>query len=162
MNDKRPVNPIDKTQRIRILERDDYTCTCGFQGESGQGPHGIQVHHIVPRSAGGDNEDDKLKSQCGVCHTKLDAELRKHENGNKRMSLAMKRGARKKVALNASVDHDVKQDISLIVKRIKPIFLSQSQLINYILKEWIEIHKGYDLTIGRNGIQIKGSEYDDS
>lgn len=138
MNDKQPVKPIDSKQRIRILERDNYTCTCGFQGESGQGPHGIQVHHIVPRSAGGSNDDDNLRSQCGVCHTKEDRLLRKAANGKGRMPL-QGRGKRK-TQMTISVTQELKDRLAEIAKEISPQ-PTRPALIFGILSRWVDAYE---------------------
>jgi 5-methylcytosine-specific restriction endonuclease McrA len=48
--------------RARILQRDGYTCQhCGGQGNS--------VDHIVPRLAGGADDDWNLQTLCGKCNS---------------------------------------------------------------------------------------------
>jgi hypothetical protein len=48
--------------RARILQRDSYTCQqCGGEGNS--------VDHIVPRLAGGGDEDWNLQTLCGSCNS---------------------------------------------------------------------------------------------
>lgn len=48
--------------RQRILQRDSYTCQmCGGEGNS--------VDHIVPRLAGGGDDDWNLQALCGKCNS---------------------------------------------------------------------------------------------
>ncbi len=48
--------------RQRILNRDGHTCqACGMDGNS--------VDHIVPRSAGGTDEDWNLQTLCTSCNS---------------------------------------------------------------------------------------------
>ena len=68
------VGAISADQRLRILERDGYTCqVCGL-GAGDPDPANparkvrLQVDHIVPRSEGGSNEDDNLRALCNVCN----------------------------------------------------------------------------------------------
>ena len=65
---------IPADQRLRILERDGYTCqVCGL-GAGDRDPGNptrnvrLQVDHIVPRSDGGSNQDDNLRALCNVCN----------------------------------------------------------------------------------------------
>ena len=52
--------------RARILQRDSYTCQqCGGEGNS--------VDHIVPRLAGGGDEDWNLQTLCGSCKRLADS-----------------------------------------------------------------------------------------
>lgn len=55
---------ITRTQRARILERDDYTCqSCGSKDHP-------CIDHIIPVSRGGDSSDDNLQVLCLPCNTK--------------------------------------------------------------------------------------------
>jgi 5-methylcytosine-specific restriction protein A len=48
--------------RQRILQRDGYTCqSCGGDGNS--------VDHILPRLAGGTDDDWNLQTLCGSCNS---------------------------------------------------------------------------------------------
>lgn len=68
------VGGIDAATRVLVLRRDGYTCqVCG----AGAGePHPtdprkktrLQVDHIVPRSEGGTNDADNLRTLCSVCN----------------------------------------------------------------------------------------------
>ena len=47
---------------IEILWRDEFTCQlCGSHRH-------LQIHHIEPRSKGGDNSEDNLLTLCRDCH----------------------------------------------------------------------------------------------
>jgi len=51
-----------KKQRLKVLARDQYTCTyCGNPGAS-------HVDHIVPKVHGGGDEMDNLTSACARCN----------------------------------------------------------------------------------------------
>ena len=55
--------------RTRILKRDNYTCVnCNETGGN------LHVHHIVPKSKGGTDEDDNLVTLCDRCHSVQDDE----------------------------------------------------------------------------------------
>lgn len=55
--------------RTATYKRDDYTCQiCGITG----GPDGeavtLQADHIVPKSRGGEDDPDNLRTLCRTCH----------------------------------------------------------------------------------------------
>jgi len=55
----------DKLRR-KIYARDNYTCqTCGATDEV------VHAHHIVPKSAGGTDDEENLKTLCGKCHAMM-------------------------------------------------------------------------------------------
>lgn len=50
--------------RVSILERDYYRChECGY-------PEHLEVHHIKPKSEGGNNDPSNLITLCRKCHAK--------------------------------------------------------------------------------------------
>jgi 5-methylcytosine-specific restriction endonuclease McrA len=50
--------------RERVLERDSYRCTvCGAGAR-----HQLKVHHVIPRSEGGSNRMENLRTLCHACH----------------------------------------------------------------------------------------------
>ena len=52
-----------KQVMIDILWRDEFTCQlCGSHRQ-------LQIHHICPRSKGGDNSEGNLLTLCRDCHT---------------------------------------------------------------------------------------------
>lgn len=55
--------------RTRILQRDNYICTyCGNEAN--------EVDHVVPKAAGGTDEDTNLVSSCKQCNgSKQDKQL---------------------------------------------------------------------------------------
>jgi hypothetical protein len=56
--------------RATIMTRDEYTCQlCGKKGE-------LFVHHVLPLTLGGGNEDLNLITVCRQCHKQLHAEIR--------------------------------------------------------------------------------------
>ncbi|WP_310474117.1 HNH endonuclease [Sandarakinorhabdus sp.] len=58
---------LSATKRKRIMERDAYRCCkCGSHLD-------LSIDHIVPRSAGGSNEDDNLQTLCVPCNVKKGA-----------------------------------------------------------------------------------------
>lgn len=55
---------VTRTQRARILERDNYTCQeCGSQEH-------LCIDHVLPVSRGGDSSDENLQVLCLSCNTK--------------------------------------------------------------------------------------------
>ena len=51
--------------RYRALKRDGRTCQlCGFDFKGAD----LEVDHIIPRSEGGDNAQDNLRTLCIPCH----------------------------------------------------------------------------------------------
>lgn len=68
-----PPEPRFESIRKEILERDDCTCQeCGHLGDPDDGS--LHVHHITPRSQGGSNDPENLKTLCSDCHQFLHAE----------------------------------------------------------------------------------------
>lgn len=56
--------------RRAVLKRDDYCCANCRSTEN------LHVHHIVPLSVGGSNEQSNLKTLCKGCHTRLHPHMR--------------------------------------------------------------------------------------
>lgn len=51
-----------RSQKNEVLQRDSYSCVrCGDTDD-------LQVHHIIPRSQGGENESENLATLCTGCH----------------------------------------------------------------------------------------------
>ena len=64
---------IANDDRLRILNRDNYTCQdCSHKGKHGLTLDCIQVHHIIPSRLGGSNDDNNLITLCGKCHKQRD------------------------------------------------------------------------------------------
>lgn len=58
---------ITAPQRTDILERDDYECVrCGVPAYE----QDLQLHHIIPKKAGGSDYDENLAHLCMKCHVK--------------------------------------------------------------------------------------------
>jgi hypothetical protein len=52
----------NKKHRNAVLKRDEHSCVrCGDTDD-------LQVHHIIPRSKGGENEIENLATLCTACH----------------------------------------------------------------------------------------------
>ena len=50
---------------VEILRRDEFTCQlCGSYRH-------LQIHHIKPRSRGGDNSEANLLTLCSDCHAEV-------------------------------------------------------------------------------------------
>ncbi len=73
-----PVKMPHATERVResawpkirslVLMRDDHTCLeCGSDLSSRPGWL-VEVHHVIPRSRGGDDDPRNLKTLCTDCH----------------------------------------------------------------------------------------------
>ncbi len=56
------LTPLKKAPFKYILERDNYSCRFCNRTEE------IQVHHITPKSLGGDNHEYNLITLCKFCH----------------------------------------------------------------------------------------------
>jgi len=75
---------VTRSQRLRILERDNYQCRdCGSKKH-------LSIDHIIPVSRGGNSDDDNLQVLCMSCNTtkgnKLkgeDKQTRPNESGRK-------------------------------------------------------------------------------
>lgn len=62
-------NGVAKEIREKILERDGYRCRlCKFRDKDA---YSMQVHHVVPVSHGGDDDDLNLCILCKSCHQKV-------------------------------------------------------------------------------------------
>lgn len=56
------LNNFNESHKQRILEREKYSCyICEHD-------HDLEVHHILPRRLGGNNDDDNLVALCVKCH----------------------------------------------------------------------------------------------
>lgn len=62
-------NGVSQEHRFLILDRDDHRCCrCKFKSyEIGE----MQVHHIIPVSEGGSDDNINLITLCKHCHTKV-------------------------------------------------------------------------------------------
>lgn len=58
-----PLPPDWTLIRLRIFKRDDYTCQYCFE-RGGD----LECDHKIPRSRGGDSEDDNLATACRPCN----------------------------------------------------------------------------------------------
>ena len=56
-----------KTNRLRALRRDNYTCQYCFAKLT---KNNTTVDHVIPRQQGGSNEVDNLKACCFSCNQK--------------------------------------------------------------------------------------------
>jgi len=75
-NDKYPSGPdhgrwkggvSKEVRRRRVLERDDHSCQrCGTP--VGESDEAFELHHLIPRSAGGPDSDKNLVTLCVSCH----------------------------------------------------------------------------------------------
>ena len=54
------------SRRKAVLHRDNYTCQC-----CGKKNCGLEVHHIIYRSNGGNNDETNLITLCKECHKKV-------------------------------------------------------------------------------------------
>ena len=65
-------NLVEST-RQKVIQRDNHTCQrCGINVSptNEDGPD-FQVHHIIPRAAGGPDHEDNLVTLCNECHSKV-------------------------------------------------------------------------------------------
>lgn len=62
-------NGKNKGYRLKILERDEYTCQWCLTNLSASK---LEVHHIIPRSKGGNDHPANLITLCLACHKKED------------------------------------------------------------------------------------------
>ncbi|MXV60949.1 hypothetical protein GS429_02460 [Natronorubrum sp. JWXQ-INN-674] len=66
----------DSTRQV-VLDRDEYTCQrceVAVSSTNEAGPD-YNVHHIIPRAAGGPDHPDNLITLCTDCHTEVHREL---------------------------------------------------------------------------------------
>ena len=74
---------LSSDARERVLERDAHSCQrcgCDVVGGLRESRYSAEVHHIIPRSAGGPNTDRNLVTLCWVCHKKAHRDMGKlHE-----------------------------------------------------------------------------------
>jgi len=58
---------IGHTKRKLIKRRDGYVCQiCGCRNHKI-----LEIHHIIPKSQGGNNDPDNLVTVCHKCHVKI-------------------------------------------------------------------------------------------
>ncbi len=67
---------IPPSVRRAVLDRDRHRCRMPGCGSA----HFLQVHHLVPREAGGSNQPDNLVTLCSGCHRAL------HRTGENRLT----------------------------------------------------------------------------
>lgn len=61
------VPRLTREERYAILERDNFHCViCGSGGKTSRVI--LEVDHIIPRSAGGSNHPNNLRTLCVICH----------------------------------------------------------------------------------------------
>ena len=59
---RQSVHGLDEHPYLHVLERDGFTCQlCGSR-------RNLEVHHIRPRSRGGDDAEANLVTLCQGCH----------------------------------------------------------------------------------------------
>ena len=79
----RSTYSLSSDARQRVLERDAHSCQrcgCDVVGGLRESRESAEVHHIIPRSAGGPNTDRNLVTLCWVCHKKAHRDMGKlHE-----------------------------------------------------------------------------------
>ena len=74
--DKIVAKNITRTQRARILERDNYTCQhCGATEQ-------LCIDHVLPVSRGGTSDDDNLQALCMSCNTRKGNSLSVDDNAS--------------------------------------------------------------------------------
>ncbi len=61
----RNKSTIKPSVRREVLSRDNHTC----QGKGCSSKRYLEVHHKVPRSAGGSNDESNLITLCSACHS---------------------------------------------------------------------------------------------
>ena len=63
--------PSYDRQRMKVLERDSFTCTlCGVRQDNEE--RQLDVHHIIPYKNGGTNDLSNLITVCRSCHNKIE------------------------------------------------------------------------------------------
>lgn len=70
------TSQLKQSTRNRVLEAYDHECIfCGMAEEKHQDQHGrsLDVHHLVPSSAGGSDDVDNLVPLCRDCHNTMEA-----------------------------------------------------------------------------------------
>jgi hypothetical protein len=71
---------VTRTQRRRILERDNYQCQ-----QCGLGEH-LCIDHVLPISRGGDSSDENLQVLCMSCNTKKSNKIDGESSARKKTS----------------------------------------------------------------------------
>lgn len=66
---------VDKTRRVsfsklKILQRDNYTCQQCFSSPVNNKECKLQIHHIIPIKKNGTDDDNNLITLCKKCHLK--------------------------------------------------------------------------------------------
>jgi 5-methylcytosine-specific restriction endonuclease McrA len=68
------VSEIHKYLKLRVLERDKYTCViCGRHAKDVR----MTIDHIIPLSMGGPTHDENLQTMCMPCNHAKEALMRK-------------------------------------------------------------------------------------
>ncbi|MBT4292261.1 HNH endonuclease, partial [bacterium] len=61
----RNKSTIKPSTRREVMSRDNHTC----KGNGCSSKRYLEVHHKVPRSAGGSNDESNLITLCSACHS---------------------------------------------------------------------------------------------
>lgn len=73
---------IDNSRK-QVLNRDNYTCQrCGCEVENGhrESQRSVEVHHLIPRAAGGPDTMENLVTLCVRCHREAHRDMKRiHE-----------------------------------------------------------------------------------
>lgn len=76
------LDPTDakKEPRAAALRRDEHACKrCGEDvgPQRDTSTRDVEVHHLIPKSAGGTDHLDNLVTLCSHCHTKVHGDMRR-------------------------------------------------------------------------------------
>lgn len=146
---------VTRTQRARILERDNYTCQQCDSKEH------LCVDHVIPVSRGGDSSDDNLQILCLPCNTKKSNKL-DSSSGQRRVDIDSNKVLDAPLIPDSLIpDSPTPDGVGSAPKVARP---SRGSILpaDWVLpKSWGEWAVAERPELGTHGIRLEGAKFAD-